>query len=153
MAQTASVKAETHEQSSKNIGTILRVSGTIIDVQFHRDHAPAIFNELKIQLPAENNYAAREASLEVEQQLGDGVVRCIALENIFGIRRGLSVIDTGSPIKVPVGKVTLGRVFDVLGRTIDGKAQVEGGERWSIYRPAPQFIEQKIEDTIQETGI
>ncbi len=153
MAQTTSVTAETHEQVAKNIGTVLRVSGTIIDVQFHRDHAPAIFNELKIQLPAENSNPSHEASLEVEQQLGDGVVRCIALENIFGVRRGLNVIDTGGPIEVPVGPKILGRVFDVLGRTIDDLKPLGKTERWPIHRSAPPFIEQKIENEIQETGI
>src|SRR5579872_6218728 len=99
-----------------NTGTILRVSGTIIDVQFHRESAPEIWNELTIEIP--HNSATITATLEVEQQLGDGIVRCIALDNVFGIRRGLTVIDTGSPIKVPVGPQTLGRMFDVVGSTI-----------------------------------
>lgn len=134
-------------------GTVLRASGTIIDVQFNADTIPAIYNKLQIIWPATNGAPAKTANLEVEQQLGDGVVRCIALENIHGISRGLSVLDTGSPIKVPVGTVTLGRVFDVLGRPIDNGKPVAASETWPIHRSAPTFIEQKIEDTIQETGI
>jgi len=132
----------------ENTGTIIRVSGTVIDVQFKPDRVPDIYHELQIQLPDK-----KTASIEVEQQLGDGAVRCIALENIDNISRGLRVIDTGNPIMVPVGNVTRGRVFDVLGRTIDGGPRIHGGQRWSIYRPAPSFTEQKIEDIVQETGI
>ncbi len=86
--------------------------------------------------------------------MGDGIVRCIALENIFGIRRGLKVIDMGGPIKVPVGKQTLGRIFNVLGETIDDKPPLKKHElELPIHRDAPLFIEQKIENEIQETGI
>ena len=136
-----------------NTGTILRVSGTIIDVEFPRESAPGIYNQLKIILPADNNTPEHTASVEVAQQIGDGIVRCIALENIFGIRRGLTVVDTGAPIKVPVGNAVLGRVFDVLGRAIDGSPDPETAEKWPIHRDAPAFIEQKIENEIQETGI
>lgn len=134
-------------------GTVLRVSGTIIDVQFPKEAVPAIFNELTIHLPAYNNQPEHEASVEVEQHLGDGIVRCIALEHIFGIRRGLEVLDTGGPIRVPVGPQTLGRVFDVLGRTIDEKEPLNAPQKWAIHRDPPRFIEQKIEYEIQETGI
>lgn len=137
------------EITMKKTGTILRVSGTVIDVQFKPDNVPGIYHELHIVWP-ENK---KVASIEVEQQLGDGVVRCIALENIDGISRGLSVIDTGGPIKVPVGPKTRGRVFNVLGRPIDGGPPVEDVELWPIYRPAPAFVEQKIEDIVQESGI
>ncbi|MFA6066393.1 MAG: F0F1 ATP synthase subunit beta [Candidatus Babeliaceae bacterium] len=138
---------------SNNTGTILRVSGTIIDVEFNRDTVPAIYNELKILIPMQGQAAQKMASIEVEQQLGDGVVRCIALENIFGVSRGLKVIDTGGPIKVPVGPQTLGRIFDVLGRTIDELPTFVAAERLPIHRDAPAFIDQKIENEIQETGI
>lgn len=137
----------------KKIGKIIRVSGTIVDVEFPREHVPAIYNELIIMFPQENGNNARSASIEVAQQLGDGVVRCIPLENIYGIRRGLEVCDTGAPIKVPVGDVTLGRVFDVLGRPIDGSTDVKNSERWPIHRDAPTFTDQKIAYEIQETGI
>jgi F-type H+/Na+-transporting ATPase subunit beta len=134
-------------------GTIIRVSGIVIDVAFPRDHTPAIYHELHIQVPAEDHQQSHTISVEVAQQLGDGVVRCIALENLHGIRRGLTVLDTGGPIKVPVGNVTLGRVFDVLGRTIDGQAPIKAQEKLPIHRAAPSFVEQRIETVIQETGI
>lgn len=139
--------------TNSNVGTILRVTGTIIDAQFPREAAPQIFNELKIVIPAENNSPEREIAVEVEQQLGDGIVRCIALESTFGVRRGLKVFDTGNPITVPVGSAVLGRVFDVLGRPIDNKGPILAEERWPIHREAPPFIEQKVQNEIQETGI
>jgi F-type H+-transporting ATPase subunit beta len=134
-------------------GTLIRVSGIVIDVAFPRDHTPAIYNELHIQVPAEDHQQSHTISVEVAQQLGDGVVRCIALEHLHGIRRGLTAVDTGGPIKVPVGNVTLGRVFDVLGRTIDGQAPITAQEKLPIHRAAPSFVEQRIETIIQETGI
>lgn len=138
---------------SQHTGTVLRVSGTIIDVEFPRQSAPDIFNELKIIIPGENGGQQTTAALEVEQQLGDGVVRCIALENVFGVRRGLEVIDTGKPVSVPVGPQTLGRMFNVLGNTIDDQGPVATQEKWPIHREPPAFIEQKIKNEIQETGI
>lgn len=137
--------------SSENQGKVLRVSGTIIDVEFPHNATPAIFNELQIIIPS--NGQTITASLEVEQQLGDGVVRCMALENIFGICRGLTVIDTGRPISVPVGPLILGRVFNVLGQTIDDQSPLKDVKRLPIHREAPSFIEQRIEDQVQETGI
>lgn len=142
-------------------GTILKVSGTVIDIEFPQDQTPRIFNQLKILIPIhgpnqnhkseENNYTT--ASVEVEQQLGDGVVRCIALENIFGVYRGLKVMDTGDTIRVPVGREVLGRIFDVLGNTIDSLPPLENVQKMPIHRNPPPFIEQKIENEIQETGI
>ena len=130
------------------LGKVIRASGTIIDVEFPQAHTPAVFNELQIIFPPH-----RTASIEVEQQLGDGIVRCIALESIAGVARGLDVRDTGHPITVPVGPATLGRVFDVLGRTIDGLPELPNTKRSSIHRDPPAFVEQKIENIILETGI
>jgi F-type H+-transporting ATPase subunit beta len=135
-----------------NIGIVMRVSGTIIDVQFPREAAPNILNELVIELPNEKG-GTTQASIEVAQQLGDGIVRCIAIDNIFGISRGLPVTDTGSPIKVPVGDQVLGRIFNVLGQTIDDQPEIKPEHTWSIYRDAPPLVEQKIANEIQETGI
>lgn len=134
-------------------GHVLRVSGTVVDVQFEPKHTPSILNKLVIELSEDNNNKSTCASLEVAQQLGDGIVRCIAIENIFGIQRGLAVTDTGSPITVPVGKPVLGRVFNVLGNTIDNKEPLKDSEKWSIFRDAPLLIQQKITHEIQETGI
>lgn len=138
-----------HEQSHQK-GEVLSVSGTIVDVQFPRESTPHILNELIIEFPDNDSKKAR---IEVAQQLGDGIVRCIAIENIFGISRGLPVVDTGQPITVPVGKQVLGRIFNVLGQTIDDKPPLHADKKWSIYREAPPLLEQKIENEIQETGI
>ena len=135
------------------IGHVLRVTNTILDVQFSQEYTPHILNELKVIIPAYNDHKKREASIEVAQQLGDGIVRCIALESIEGISRGLEVVDTGGPITVPVGPKVLGRIFNTLGKTIDGLNGIETKDRWSIYRDPPPLIEQKIATEIQETGI
>jgi F-type H+-transporting ATPase subunit beta len=141
------------EPTAGQRGTVLRVSNTIVDVQFAQDYTPHILNELKIQIPAYNHHKESTACVEVVQHLGDGIVRCIALENIMHIQRGLPVVDTGKPIEVPVGKQVLGRVFNVLGEPIDGKPEAVTTEKWSIHRDPPPLIEQKISNDIQETGI
>ena len=154
-----------HNPMNKEEGVILRVSGTIIDIQFSPEYEPTVFNRVNIVLDdisttqaanvgeSKEEATSRMAAVEVAQQLGDGVVRCIALENVFGIRRGLRALDTGSPIKVPVGAQTRGRVFDVLGRPIDGIGDVVAAEYHPIHRDPPPFTDQRIENDIQETGI
>jgi F-type H+-transporting ATPase subunit beta len=146
--------SSSYTATSNRNGHVLRISGTIVDVQFPRDAIPNIPNELHVllQSPHQDN-GMHKASLEVAQQLGDGIVRCIAIENIFGIQRGFEVIDTGAPITVPVGPQVLGRIFNVLGNTIDDHAPLKTNHRWSIFRSSPPLIEQKIKDEVQETGI
>ena len=144
---------EKEKKSHSAQGHIIRVSGTIMDVQFPREATPNILNELEVLLPSDSPQKRHRASLEVAQQLGDGAVRCIVIESIFGIRRGLKVIDTGHPIRVPVGPEVLGRIFNVLGNTIDDKPPLKTEHTWSIFRDAPPFIEQKLEDEMLETGI
>jgi len=162
----ATQQTQTSTQATTfNIGKVLRVSGTIVDAQFSDQATPVILNKLLI-LRSEKNDAATYTralnqttptpdiiNLEVAQHLGDGVVRCIAIEPLNGIKRGLDVIDTGTPIEVPVGPEVLGHIFDALGRTIDGSKERVGELRWPIYRPAPSLIEQKTSDEILETGI
>lgn len=145
----------TERRTLPNSGHVLRISGTIIDAQFPQAQTPSIFSKLLISIPYENNpKVCREVAVEVAQQLGDGIVRCIALEDIANISRGLSVSDTGGPISVPVGKGVLGRVFDVLGAPIDGLGPVHTDtELWPIHREPPSLIEQNIQNSIQETGI
>lgn len=130
-------------------GQVLRVSGTVIDVQFPRDATPPILNELQVLFPEKEE----TPSLEVAQQLGDGIVRCIAIDTIFGIRRGLHVVDKKAPISVPVGPEVLGRIFNALGQTIDDKIPLAAKEQWPIFRDPPPLVEQKIQQEIQETGI
>ncbi len=148
---TASFVDSTENKNS--LGFVLRVMGTIIDVQFPQESAPEIFNELHISIPGRNGIEDHTISIEVEQQLGDGIVRCIALQTIEGICRGLKVINTGGPIKVPVGPQVLGRICNVLGEPIDNKGPIKTEEKWSIYQSPPPLVEQKIETEIQETGI
>ena len=164
--EKSSKKNEPNPQiNNYNIGHVLRISGTVVDVQFSPSTVPSILNKLLI-LRSENNTAetykkALETSvtnpnitsLEVAQHLGDGVARCIALEPVDGVRRGLEVLDTKAPITVPVGKPVLGRVFDALGRTIDGISESIEGEHWPIYRSAPSLVDQKTSEEILETGI
>jgi len=133
---------------NKNMGNVLRISGTVADVQFKQENVPDISNQLLI---ISSN--KKKISLEVAQHLGDGIVRCIALEPLEGIMRGLAVEDTGEAIKVPVGKNVLGRIFNVLGQPIDGGEKIADAQWWPIYRPAPSLIEQKISADILETGI
>jgi F-type H+/Na+-transporting ATPase subunit beta len=142
------------EIKEENYGTVLRIGGTVTDVKFKIQNVPEISNKLIIKSDKDNKrFLKREICLEVAQHLGDGVVRCIALEPLEGIMRGTKVIDTGGPINVPVGKPVLGRIFNVLGQTIDGKPPLKDVEYWPIYREAPTLVEQKISDDILETGI
>lgn len=147
-----------HDTSDKECkkeftGKIVKISGTVIDVQFPQGKAPSINSELFVELPESEDHKKQRARMEVALQLGDDIVRCIAIENIHGISRSLPVCDTGSPTTVPVGQKVLGRMFNVSGDTIDGLDKIEGVQRWSIQREAPAFIEQKIENEVQETGI
>ena len=144
---------EERSYSEEIVGHVTRVAGTIVDVTFPHNHVPRIFNALHVHIPAQGSLLARRACIEVEQQTGDATVRCIALESLEGIARGLRVTDTGSPIKVPVGRGVLGRVFNVLGDPIDGKGPAQTQERWSIFRDSPPLVEQNVGTEIQETGI
>jgi F-type H+-transporting ATPase subunit beta len=144
---------EPHDRRIKK-GRVVRVSSTVVDIQFDQSFLPPIFNRLIIQVPQPSELEKmREVNVEVAQHLGDNMVRCIALDPLNGLARGFDVVDTGSSITVPVGTGVLGRVFDVIGRPIDGKGPVVTKEHWSIYRSAPSLIEQRISVDILETGI
>jgi F-type H+-transporting ATPase subunit beta len=147
-----------HQKTSQkynktNPGKIVKISGTIIDVRFPKDKVPKINNELIIELNTPNKNKKMVASLEVALILGDDTVRCIAIENIDGINRNFPVYDTERPITVPVGPEVLGRMFNILGEPIDGKGPLNDVQYWSIQRKSPAFVDQKIENKIQETGI
>ncbi|MFO7287450.1 MAG: F0F1 ATP synthase subunit beta [Gammaproteobacteria bacterium] len=126
-------------------GTIVQVIGAVVDVEFPRDSIPKVYDALKLD--------DRNLTLEVQQQLGDGIVRCIAMGSSEGLRRGLSVTNTGAPISVPVGPATLGRIMDVLGDPIDDKGPINAEQRWSIHREAPTYEEQAPTTELLETGI
>ena len=110
-------------------GTIVQTIGAVIDIEFTREDMPGIYDALLLEEGTENALVEKGLTFEVEQQLGDGVVRCIALGSSDGLRRGMKVKATGEPISVPVGKGTLGRIMDVLGRPIDEVEPIKSDER------------------------
>ena len=126
-------------------GRIVQIIGAVIDVEFARDDVPQVYDALTVD--------DRDITLEVQQQLGDGVVRTIALGSTEGLSRGLSVQDTGSPVSVPVGTETLGRIMDVLGRPIDERGDIGEQERMPIHRKAPTYEELSNTNELLETGI
>jgi F-type H+-transporting ATPase subunit beta len=125
-------------------GNIVEVIGAVVDVEFPRDAVPKVYDALKVE---------GGLTLEVQQQIGDGVVRTIAMGSTDGMRRGTEVANTGAPISVPVGQKTLGRIMDVLGNPVDGAGPVEAEERWPIHRKAPAYADQASTLEILETGI
>ena len=131
----------------ENIGTICQVIGPVVDIQFEQDHLPDLLNAIKIQNDEE------VLTVEVAQHIGDDVVRCIALGATDGLKRGMDAKDTGAAISVPVGKETLGRMFNVLGEPIDGKDALKVGETMPIHRKAPTFEDQDTSNEVYETGI
>ncbi|MCW1935259.1 MULTISPECIES: F0F1 ATP synthase subunit beta [Pseudomonas] len=126
-------------------GRIVQIIGAVIDVEFPRDKVPSVYEALKV--------VGAETTLEVQQQLGDGVVRTIAMGSTEGLKRGLDVNSTGKAISVPVGKATLGRIMDVLGNPIDEAGPIGEEEQWEIHRPAPSYAEQAGSNELLETGI
>jgi len=133
-------------------GSIVQCIGAVIDVQFPRDAMPNIYEALTLVEEADS-FAEKGLTFEVEQQLGDGIVRTIAMGSSDGLRRGMKVKATGAPISVPVGPGTLGRVMDVLGRPIDERGPVQTEERRSIHAQAPRFDELSPSVELLETGI
>jgi F-type H+/Na+-transporting ATPase subunit beta len=128
-------------------GNIVQIIGAVVDVEFPRESIPNIFHALVV------DEKGVDTTLEVQQQLGDGVVRTIALGSTDGLKRGLKVNNTEAPISVPVGEKTLGRIMNVLGRAIDEKGEISSDEKWSIHREAPKFIELSPSTELLETGI
>ena len=126
-------------------GRIIQIIGAVIDVEFERNSVPKIYDALQVD--------GTETTLEVQQQLGDGVVRTIAMGSTEGLKRGLNVTSTNAPISVPVGPATLGRIMDVLGRPIDEAGPVATEARLPIHRQAPSYAEQAASTDLLETGI
>jgi len=126
-------------------GKVVQIIGAVIDVEFPRDQVPQVYDALKID--------GTEITLEVQQVLGDGVVRTIALGSTEGLKRGLAARNTGEGIKVPVGKATLGRIMDVLGNAIDEAGPIGEQDRWVIHREAPSYADQAAATDLLETGI
>ena len=126
-------------------GNIVEIIGAVVDVEFPRDSIPRIYDALSVEEAG--------LTLEVQQQLGDGIVRCIAMGSTDGVKRGVSVTDTGAPISVPVGQGTLGRVMDVLGNPVDEAGPVNAEKKMPIHRTPPTYEEQAGSLEILETGI
>ena len=133
---------------AKNIGTVIQVVGPVLDIRFQDDCLPDLLSAIEIP-NGDSKIVA-----EVAQHIGDNVVRCIAMSSTDGLQRGVEAVDTGASISVPVGEECLGRVFNLLGETIDEKGQVDASvERWPIHRPAPSYEDQEAATEILETGI
>ncbi|MGA8944071.1 MAG: F0F1 ATP synthase subunit beta [Thermoactinomyces sp.] len=129
-------------------GRVLQVMGPVVDVEFERGHLPEIYNAIKVKRPD-----GKELVLETALHLGDNTVRTVAMSSTDGLVRGMEAVDTGGPITVPVGRATLGRVFNLLGEPIDEAGEVNATEKLPIHRPAPGFTEQSTEQEMLETGI
>ena len=132
---------------SKNIGKVVQVIGTVVDVEFPQENLPEIYNALELEVNGE------KLVLEVEQHVGNNWARCLALGATEGVSRGIEVKDTGAAVSVPVGEASLGRIFNVLGDALDDLGDVNAKERWPIHRPAPTFEQQKGSTEVLETGI
>lgn len=133
--------------AENKVGKVVQVIGPVVDIKFESDCLPNIYNEIKIDM---GDY---ELVVEVEQHMGDDIVRTISMESTDGLRRGVKAVDTGKPISVPVGSSVLGRLFNVLGNPIDGKGPIDIEEKYPIHRAAPSFKEQSLEPEMFETGI
>jgi len=134
-------------QHNKNTGRIVQIIGPVVDVEFEKGHLPDIYSALEIKTGKETLVC------EVEQHLGENMVRTLALGSTDGLKRGLEVKDTRAPIQVPVGKETLGRIFNVIGAPIDNKGEVKTQKLYPIHRESPSLVEQETKPEILETGI
>jgi F-type H+-transporting ATPase subunit beta len=135
-----------------SIGQIVQITGAVVDVAFAAGDLPEIHNALEVLRDGDGK-DGEKLVLEVQQQMGNDWLRCVAMDSTEGLKRGMQVVDTGGPITVPVGPGTLGRIFNVLGRPIDNRGPVHADEYYPIHRPAPPFEEQVTEARIFETGL
>ena len=133
--------------SKQHTGKVIQVTGPVLDIRFAEGELPELNNAIELMVDG------RKLVAEVAQQIGDEVVRCIAMSSTDGLARGIEAVDTGAPISVPVGEECLGRVFNLLGEPVDNQPAPEAAQRWSIHRPAPSFEEQVPAQEIFETGI
>ncbi|MCL1924081.1 MAG: F0F1 ATP synthase subunit beta, partial [Defluviitaleaceae bacterium] len=134
-------------------GSLIQIIGAVVDVRFDEGHVPSLNNAISIKKGIDEHGKEDFLIAEVSKHLGGDVVRCIAMTGTEGLKRGMPAFDTGSPISVPVGDKTLGRIFNVLGKPIDDGESLTSEEHWSIHRKAPSFAEQTTTTEILETGI
>jgi len=140
------------EQTAGNVGKITQVIGPVVDVEFQQGQLPAIMNALLVSNKGIND-VPDNLVIEVAQHLGDNVVRCVAMDQTDGLVRGQDAKDTGSPIRIPVGAPSLGRIMNVVGRPVDGLGPIDNTNVRPIHKPAPSFTEQDTEVKVLETGI
>ncbi|SKA83789.1 ATP synthase F1 subcomplex beta subunit [Clostridium sp. USBA 49] len=133
---------------AENVGKVVQVIGPVVDIKFNSENLPSIYNAIEINL-GQN----KKLTVEVEQHIGDDIVRTIAMDSTEGLKRGMEAHDTGKPISVPVGRECLGRLFNVLGETIDEGESIKASLYYPIHRPAPSFEEQSVVPEMFETGI
>jgi F-type H+-transporting ATPase subunit beta len=137
-----------------NVGQVVQVIGVVVDIRFPPGQVPEIYNALKITSDKEDMFGRKfNLTLEVAQHLGNNTIRSVAMTATDGLVRGMEAVDTGAPISAPVGKLTLGRLVDVLGEPIDGKGPIESDKRYPIHRPAPLLVDQSTKTEQLETGI
>lgn len=134
--------------ATEHTGVVAQILGSVVDIRFPPGHLPELYNAVEIPRPD-----GPTLTVEVEQHIGEQMVRCVAMGSTDGLARGMPAIDTGGPIKVPVGKATLGRLFNVLGQPIDRPDPVEADDYWPIHRPPPPFVEQATGTEVFETGL
>lgn len=131
----------------KNIGKVIQIIGPVLDIKFENGHLPNLLSAIEIM------HDGKKVVCEVANQLGDDVVRCIAMSSTDGMSRGMDAVDTGMGITVPVGEETLGRIFNILGEAVDNKPDPQNAERWCIHRDPPSYADQEGTTEILETGI
>ncbi len=131
-----------------NEGKIISIRGVVVDIEFPENNTPKVYDALKVKTNEKE-----ELTFEVEAILEPGIIRAVALGNVFGIRRGMTVANTGHPILVPVGEATQGRIMNVLGEPVDELGPIKTKMTASIHEPAPELIKQAVEQKIFETGI
>jgi len=129
------------------VGKVVQIIGAVVDIRFEKDNLPKLNNAINIE------FNGKTLVCEVAQHIGNDIVRCIAMSSTDGLVRGIDAVDTGSPITVPVGNATLGRIFNLLGEPVDNGPAVETEERWAIHREAPSYEEQTASSEVLETGI
>jgi F-type H+-transporting ATPase subunit beta len=148
---TTSIEKTSRHSATPGVGLVTQVIGSTFDVEFPENQLPPIYNAVKIV--SEHKGVKIDLTGEIQQHLGGGRVRCVALGSTDGLIRGQEVVDTGGPVKVPVGKATLGRVFNVIGDAIDNRGPVEAEDHWPIHREAPAVTDLSTKTELFETGI
>src|ERR1700719_1931389 len=138
---------------AEHIGKVIQIAGPAVDIQFEEKNMPAIYQALRIVSDGFDVPTPINVIVEVQQHIGEGRVRCVAMEATEGMVRGMKAIDTGGPITVPVGRATLGRVLNVLGEPVDNLGEVHSEKRYPIHRAAPSLEDQSTQLEMFETGI